>query len=157
MDINDLQNIIGILKENQVSEFELEHDGTRIKLTRSVDGFHAQGVAPLVERVSEDRPLAGQAEAGAKGAESAPAEEADYVRVDSPIVGTFYRRPSPDADPFVREGDLVKSGQTLCIIEAMKIMNEIESPCDGRIVKVQLSDSQMVEFGESLFLIDPQA
>ena len=78
-----------------------------------------------------------------------------YVKVESPIVGSFYRKPSPDAEPFAKEGDVVRKGGTLCIIEAMKLMNEIESPTSGRIVKVLGVEGQVVEFGEVLFLIDP--
>jgi acetyl-CoA carboxylase biotin carboxyl carrier protein len=78
-----------------------------------------------------------------------------YVKVESPIVGTFYRKPSPDAEPFVKEGDSISKGSTLCIIEAMKLMNEIESPASGKIVKVFGTEGQVVEFGEVLFLIDP--
>jgi acetyl-CoA carboxylase biotin carboxyl carrier protein len=79
-----------------------------------------------------------------------------FVKVISPIVGTFYRRPSPDAEAFVKEGEWVKKDQTLCIVEAMKLMNEIPAPVDGRIEKVLLTDSQVVEFGEVLFWINPQ-
>jgi acetyl-CoA carboxylase biotin carboxyl carrier protein len=78
-----------------------------------------------------------------------------YVKVESPIVGSFYRKPSPDAEPFVKEGDVVSKGCTLCIIEAMKLMNEIESPTSGKVVKVLGAEGQVVEFGEVLFLIDP--
>ncbi len=75
--------------------------------------------------------------------------------MESPLVGTFYRKPSPDASPFVSEGDVVKKGDTLCIVEAMKLMNEIEAPCSGKVTKVLPSDGAVVEFGEVLFLIDP--
>jgi acetyl-CoA carboxylase biotin carboxyl carrier protein len=78
-----------------------------------------------------------------------------YVKVESPIVGSFYRRPSPDAEPFVKEGDVISKGSTLCIIEAMKLMNEIESPTSGKVVKIMGAEGQVVEFGEVLFLIDP--
>jgi acetyl-CoA carboxylase biotin carboxyl carrier protein len=78
-----------------------------------------------------------------------------YVKVESPIVGTFYRKPSPDADMFVKEGDTVSKGDTLCIIEAMKLMNEIEAPTSGKIVKILGVEGQVIEFGEVLFLIDP--
>jgi len=79
----------------------------------------------------------------------------DFVKVESPIVGSFYRRPSPESAPFVSEGDIVKKGQTICIIEAMKLMNEIPAPCDGRIHSIKLSDGQVVEFGEVMFLLEP--
>jgi acetyl-CoA carboxylase biotin carboxyl carrier protein len=77
------------------------------------------------------------------------------VTVTSPIVGTFYRSPSPDADPYVEEGDLVKKGQVLCIVEAMKLMNEIEAEVDGRIVKILAESTKPVEYGQPLFLVDP--
>jgi acetyl-CoA carboxylase biotin carboxyl carrier protein len=82
---------------------------------------------------------------------------AHFVKVESPIVGTFYRKPSPDSDVFVKEGSSVKKGDTLCIIEAMKLMNEIDAPCDGRVEKILLSEGHVVEFGEALFYINPKA
>jgi acetyl-CoA carboxylase biotin carboxyl carrier protein len=94
----------------------------------------------------------------AASASAAPQEDLGrYVKVESPIVGTFYRRASPDAELFVKEGDIVSKGDTLCIIEAMKLMNEIEATTSGRLVKILSSDGQVVEFGETLFLIDPSA
>ena len=86
-----------------------------------------------------------------------PEQAAGMVTVTSPIVGTFYRSPSPDADPYVEDGDYVKKGQVLCIIEAMKLMNEIESETDGRIVKILAESTKSVEYGQALFLIDPKA
>ena len=86
-----------------------------------------------------------------------PEQTAGMVTVTSPIVGTFYRSPSPDADPYVEDGDYVKKGQVLCIVEAMKLMNEIESETDGRIVKILAESTKSVEYGQALFLIDPKA
>ena len=85
---------------------------------------------------------------------AAPAAAEAGTPITSPLVGTFYRAGSPDAEPFVNEGDHVKKGQTLCIVEAMKLMNEIEAPCSGKIQKICLNDGQVVEFGETLFLIE---
>jgi acetyl-CoA carboxylase biotin carboxyl carrier protein len=93
----------------------------------------------------------------AAAAGPSPEEAAGMVTVTSPIVGTFYRSPSPDADPYVEEGDLVKKGQVLCIVEAMKLMNEIESESDGRIVKILAESTKPVEYGQALFLLDPNA
>jgi acetyl-CoA carboxylase biotin carboxyl carrier protein len=84
-------------------------------------------------------------------------ETAGHITITSPIVGTFYRSPSPDADPYVEEGDFVKRGQVLCIVEAMKLMNEIESEVDGRITKILVESTKPVEYGQALFLIDPKA
>ena len=159
MDIHELEQIIRLLKENEISEFELDDNGVKIRLTRG-----------RKEYVQLGQPLQAPSEAQASAvmqsyfipASATPALEEskeevlpeNLVKVESPIVGTFYRKPSPDAEAFVSEGQIVKRGQTLCIIEAMKIMNEIESPCSGRIERIFLQDGQVVEFGEKLFLIN---
>lgn len=151
MNINDLEQIIRILKQNEVTDFEIEHDGVHIKLSRGGSVVHAAApmqlahVAPAISTPS------------APAAQAAPVIDDSYTKVESPIVGTFYRKPSPDAEAYASEGQMVKKGDTLCIIEAMKIMNEIEAPVSGKVVKVLLTDGQVVEFGEVLFLIDPSA
>jgi acetyl-CoA carboxylase biotin carboxyl carrier protein len=155
MDIKDIENIIKILKQNEVTEFELTQEGTTIKLSRASAGAyaHVESRMEVVPAVQMAMPMAAPAAGGAAVQE----DLGRFVKVDSPIVGTFYRKPSPDADVFVKEGDTVSKGQTLCIIEAMKLMNEIESPSSGRIVKILGVEGQVVEFGEVLFLIDPAA
>jgi acetyl-CoA carboxylase biotin carboxyl carrier protein len=158
MDIKDIEHIIKILKANEVTEFELEQEGTRIKLARTQNGgFVASDVRfDVVPAVQLSSGAGVPASLDASAAHSKVEDDAGrYVKVESPIVGTFYRRPSPDAEPFVKEGDVVAKGDTLCIIEAMKLMNEIEATTAGRIVKVKSSEGQVVEFGECLFLIDP--
>ena len=155
MDINDIEHIIKILKQNEVNEFELEQDGTRLKLTRGTIASYVTSearsdVMPAVQHASG--PVVA---AVAHGSQPAAEDLGRYVKVESPIVGTFYRKPSPDAEPFVKEGDSISKGSTLCIIEAMKLMNEIEAPSSGKIVKVLATEGQVVEFGEVLFLIDP--
>lgn len=152
MDIKDIEHIIKMLKQNEVTEFELEQEGTRVKLARTPAGgfVHAETRVDLVPAVqSVAVPVV------ASNGNGAQEDLGRYVKVESPIVGSFYRRPSPDADPFVKEGDVVSKGSTLCIIEAMKLMNEIEAPTSGKVVKVMGADGQVVEFGEVLFLIDP--
>ena len=153
MDIKDIENIIKILKQNEVTEFEWEKEGAKVKLSRAASGafVHSEAryeVVPAVQVASV---------AGPSMTSGAPVQEdlGRFVKVESPIVGTFYRRPSPDAELFVKEGDTVSKGDTLCIIEAMKLMNEIEAPTSGKVVKILGSDGQVVEFGEVLFLIDP--
>lgn len=155
IDLSDLEQIIAILRQSDVTEFELEKDGTHIRLVRSASGFQAQGQA---QRIGVLEP----AIIGSANGQSGPATEPASVdlgkkltKVESPIVGTFFRKPSPDAEPFVNVGDLVKKGDTLCIIEAMKLMNEIESPCSGRVEKILLDDGGVVEFGEVILLINP--
>lgn len=154
MDIKDIENIIKILKQTEVTEFELEQEGTRFKLARTpAGGFaHIESRMEVVPAVQVAMPVA----TVASGA--APQEDLGrFVKVESPIVGTFYRRPSPDAENFVKEGDSISKGSTLCIIEAMKLMNEIEAPTSGKIVKILGAEGKVVEFGEVLFLIDPAA
>ena len=164
MNLEELEQIIRILKQNDVTEFELENDGVHIRLARgqklvAVQGG-AQTSANYVEPAISGIPVAQQPSHTAAAHSPAPSGGADpyegMIKVESPIVGTFYRRPSPDAEAYASEGKMVKKGDTLCIIEAMKIMNEIEAPAAGKVVKVMLSDSQVVEFGEVLFIIDPR-
>ena len=159
MDTKELEQILRILKDNDVRDFELDDEGVRIKLSRgprevlSVTPVSSAEAVPM----GSGQPYFIPAVATPNGEPEKEKEEKlpeSIVTVESPIVGTFYRKASPDAEPFVSDGESVTRGQTLCIIEAMKIMNEIESPCNGKIVKILLQDGQVVEFGEKLFLID---
>lgn len=152
MDIQELEQIITILKKNEVTEFELKEGTTEIRLSRTPQGTFAVS-APSMPMVTHA--VAPSAPAHHAAPAAAPAPDEGLMKVESPIVGTFYRKPSPDAEVFVKEGDRVKAGQTLCIIEAMKLMNEIESPSAGTIAKICLNDGQVVEYGEVLFLIKP--
>jgi acetyl-CoA carboxylase biotin carboxyl carrier protein len=154
MDINDIEHIIKILKANEVSEFELEQDGTRLKLSRGAIVSFAQSEGRL-DVVPAVQLGASTVATPVGGAQPVAEDLGRYVKVESPIVGTFYRKPSPDAEPFIKEGDTISKGGTLGIIEAMKLMNEIEAPTSGRVVKVLGVEGQVVEFGEVLFLIDP--
>lgn len=154
MDIKQLEQIISILKQNDVTRFELDQDGTKIRLSRggTVVAARAHAAAPVqqVQQAIIPQPAAVPV--------PPPAANFDkFTKVESPLVGTFYRKPSPDADPFVREGQSVRKGDTLCIVEAMKLMNEIEAPVSGKIEKILVDDTHVVEFGEVLFLIDPAA
>lgn len=156
MNIDELERIIRILKQNEVNDFELEENGTKIKLTRgAISANHRDvpiEVRPAIQYINNV-----QQPAESQGSSHAQETASNLVKVESPIVGTFYRKPSPDAAPFVKEGDHVKKGDTLCIIEAMKLMNEIEAETSGKIVKIHSTEGQVVEYGEVLFLIDPSA
>ena len=153
MDIKDIEHIIKILKQNEVTDFELEQEGTRVKLSRTASGtyVHSEARFDVVPAVQVPVPTGG----GANHAVAAQDDHGRFVKVESPIVGTFYRKPSPDAELFVKEGDVVAKGATLCIIEAMKLMNEIEAPSSGKVVKILGVEGKVVEFGEVLFMIDP--
>lgn len=151
MDIKDIEQILKVLKQSDIVDFELEQGGTRIRLSRGAPGGASAGVAYATPVTTVVIPSEGIG--GAPAVES----ESSLVKVVSPMVGTFYRKPSPDAEPFAREGDRVTKGQTLCIIEAMKLMNEIDAPVSGVLSKILVGDSQVAEFGEVLMLIQPEA
>jgi acetyl-CoA carboxylase biotin carboxyl carrier protein len=147
-----IQDLVDLLRRNNLTELELERHGVRIRVRYEV------GVNPVTALVQESVPSQPQPSSPAATAASlSAAEAAGMVTITSPIVGTFYRSPSPEADPYVEEGDFVKKGQVLCIVEAMKLMNEIESEVDGRIVKILAESTKSVEYGQALFLIDPKA
>jgi acetyl-CoA carboxylase biotin carboxyl carrier protein len=143
----EIQQFIDILKRNDLAELEWETDGLRIHLKRQT----TQSAPVAISR--ESHPAARESVHGKSPA--VPFDQTGKVTVTSPIVGTFYRSPSPDADPYVEEGDKVKKGQVLCIVEAMKLMNEIESEVDGTIVKILAESTKPVEYGQPLFLIEP--
>ena len=147
-----IQDLIDLLRRNNLTELELEREGVRIRVR------HEPAVRTVSTSVQESVPVAPQPSTHPAAAAGVPTEDTDgMTTVPSPIVGTFYRSPSPDADPYVEEGDIVKRGQVLCIVEAMKLMNEIESEVDGRIVKVLAESTKPVEYGQALFLVDPKA
>lgn len=144
----EIQDLVEILTQQNLTEIEIERKDLRIRVRRD----HAPTVsspAPVAPS-SIEGPAAPQVTI-----ESPELDNARLLTVTSPIVGTFYRSPSPDADSYVEENDIVSKGQVLCIVEAMKLMNEIESEADGRLVKVLVESGMAVEYGQPLFLIDP--
>ena len=143
-----IQVLIDLLKQNNLAELEVEREGIRIRLRREPAVPPAPAPRPDSVSTVHDTP--------AENLNISVADDvAGKITITSPIVGTFYRSPSPDADPYVEEGDVVKKGQVLCIVEAMKLMNEIESEVNGRIVKILAESTKPVEYGQPLFLIDP--
>ena len=153
-DIEDLKQLIEFLKENQVAEFDLDRGDMKIRL--KFNQAIAPGIAPVVAHVPFVAATAMPAAvppppAPAPGESSEPESELHLVK--SPIVGTFYGSPSPGAAPFVSPGDHVEKGQVICIVEAMKLMNEIESDASGEVVRCLVSHGQPVEYGQPLFSI----
>ncbi len=136
MNMDEIKELMDLLREKEILEFELERDGERIRIRRGPESSAAARPAPAQE---EPPPAA--------------AADASTTMVEAPIIGTFYEGPSPDAAPFVQVGDSVEPGQVLCIIEAMKLMNEIEADTAGVVVKRFVSNGQPVEYGEALFAI----
>ena len=148
IDLDDLRALIELAKDTEVSELEIEKSGVRVRI--KMPGSPEEGGSPIkFSQPSMTTPSPqGVPEKDKK-------EDERYHIVRSPIVGTFYRTPAPDADPYVDVGDMVKKGQILCIIEAMKLMNEIESEVDGRIMEILVENGKPVEYGEALFKIEP--
>jgi len=155
LDLKELKEILQILEEKEIAEFELEEEGMKLRIRKAAaaSSNHAAGpapAAPFVSLVPHPAPPA----AASTPAPAAP-EASDLVLVRSPMVGTFFRAPDPNSPPFVNTGDRVKVGQVLCIIEAMKLMNEIEAEVAGEIAKVHHENGQPVQYGEALFSIRP--
>lgn len=150
--VAQIQQLADLLKRNHLTELEVERSGMRIRIRH--EPMIRPAPAQAVETAHSQAPAAGTQAAAQM---QAPPGTEGLVTITSPIVGTFYRSPSPDADPYVEEGDYVKRGQVLCIVEAMKLMNEIESEADGRITKILAESTKPVEYGQPLFLIDPNA
>jgi acetyl-CoA carboxylase biotin carboxyl carrier protein len=144
----EIEDLVELLNRYHLTELEFEKKGVRIRVRRDpVHNFTSPtiDVEKTAEAVSRSLPQTSPQ----------PSESSHFLTITSPIVGTFYRASSPDADPYVEEGALVKKGQVLCIVEAMKLMNEIEAEADGKVIKVLVESTTPVEFGQPLFLIDP--
>ncbi|RKS55341.1 acetyl-CoA carboxylase biotin carboxyl carrier protein [Gillisia mitskevichiae] len=165
MDIKEIQNLIKFVAKSGASEVKLEMDDIKITIkTGSEDKeptyFQQMPMQGQMQQAmpQQQLPAVGQEAPKAATGESQDAasdESSKYITVKSPIIGTFYRKPSPDKDVFVEVGDTIKTGDVLCVIEAMKLFNEIESEVSGKIVKVLVDDSSPVEFDQPLFLVDP--
>jgi len=161
MEFDEINRILDMVREHDLSEFELEREGFKIKIKKGTL-VNASGpfAVPMGQQSAPAPPQApaGTAPAPLEAVPSAPppsSDEIDFAIVKSPIVGTFFRAAEPGAPPFVDVGTTVKKGQVLCIIEAMKLMNEIDSEYDGDIVKVYVENGQPVQYGERLFAIKP--
>jgi len=175
-ELKEIQKLIDLLIERDVAEFEMEKGGTRIRVRRAEGRSTAppapptiiSPVLPLTIPTVSATPAASSAlemaalpvpresSVSAPPADTASAESSESLYIiKSPLVGTFYASPSPNAEPFVTPGDAVRVGQVLCIIEAMKLMNEIESEASGEIVRIYVENGQPVEYGQSLFAIKP--
>ncbi len=154
-DINDLKQLIEFLKEHQVAEFDVDRGDLKIRLKFNQPAGSGGSVAGLFAAPAAAPAQAHSAPTSAptSAAAAAPEEDANLHVVKSPIVGTYYGSPSPGAAPFVAVGDRVDKGQVICIVEAMKLMNEIESDAAGEIVKCFVTNGQPIEFGQPLFSV----
>ncbi|MFR2771607.1 MAG: acetyl-CoA carboxylase biotin carboxyl carrier protein [Clostridium sp.] len=167
MEIKDIVTLIEAVSKNNLTSFVLEENGTKLSLKREKEretvvtavpapGFAPVSAAPMMSQPAAAFQVSGASEASGAETPAANAESRDIASgntVSSPLVGTFYASPSPDAEPFVKTGDRVKKGQVLGIIEAMKLMNEIESEYDGVVEAVLVNNEEVVEYGQPLFRI----
>jgi len=149
MNLKEIREMIGLMNENDLTEFELEKDGLRIKLKKRQNNEFERIVEKIPADASYRQPHEPQLEPSA-----AQAHE-KRVEIKSPMVGTFYRAPAPDASPFVEIGSVIEPGQVICIIEAMKLMNEIKAEIKGKLVDVLVDNGEPVEFGQAFFVIEP--
>jgi acetyl-CoA carboxylase biotin carboxyl carrier protein len=146
MNAKEIRALLELLREYGLTEIEVEREGERLRLRREP----AQ-TPPLLAAPAPVPPTT----TGAAAVAPARTDATPLLTIDAPMVGTFYRSPAPDAQPYVREGDAVKKGQVVCIIEAMKLMNEIEAKVAGRVAKVLVENAQPVEYGQPLFVLEP--
>lgn len=167
MDLKEIQELIRILSKSNVAELRIERDNFKITLrTRDFyqESKHVAAPAPVlqtattpvIQPVAASTPVSAPPAMAAPKAESAaPADTGNLITIKSPMIGTFYRSSAPDKEPFVKVGDEIKQGSVLCVIEAMKLFNEIESEYSGKIVKILVENAKPVEYDQPLFLIEP--
>jgi len=162
MEIKEIRQLIKLVENAEITEFEIEEEGRKLRISKN--SKHSTGAVVMNPAYHQQAPAASTAPLGFghltehSASETAPAQAeitvSEYYEVRSPMVGTFYRSPAPDADPYIEVGQTVEIGQTLCIIEAMKLMNEIESDFSGKIAKIIVENAQPVEYNQVLFLIE---
>ncbi len=156
MDIKEIQNLIKFVAKSGVSEVKIEDDDFKITIKNKPEYVTAVPAEVQAVPVQAAAPAAPVATAPATSEQiTNEIDESKYVTIKAPIIGTFYRRPAPDKPPFVEVGDTIKEGDVVCIIEAMKLFNEIESEVSGKIVKILVDDATPVEFDQPLFLVEP--
>lgn len=151
MNIKEIREMLNLMNENGLVELEIEKDGMRIKLKKSSGGSDMLSGPIVVER---EKIVDAQA-ARERSQEEVQKIEVKTVEIRAPMVGTFYRAPAPESPPYVESGQTIEPGQVICILEAMKLMNEIKSEIKGKILEVLVDNAEPVEFGQPLFLIEP--
>lgn len=142
--INEIKAIVNLISESNIKEFELEYEGTKIKLKKHAES--AMDISPIA--IQNNSPVVDN-----KTKVLEKSKEDSYLQIKSPMVGTFYKSSSPDADDYVKVGDKVNENSVVCIIEAMKLFNEIKAEVKGEIVEILVQEGQLVEYGQPLFLV----
>ena len=149
----ELRQLIRLVQRTGIGELEVSAGGKTVRISAAGAATGEMRLAPVGVAPATSMPAGGNVASEAKAPEAPKPDRS--VAITSPMVGTFYRAPAPDADPYVEVGDVVEVGQTVCIVEAMKLMNEIEAEARGRVVQILVENSHPVEFGQKLFLIEP--
>ncbi len=153
MNLKEIKEMINLMNENDLMELEIEKEGMRIRLKKTTSAGLEGRDAPIIiekEKIAQAAlPGAGQA------AETTERIPLNSIEIKAPMVGTFYRAPSPEAAPYVQVGQTIEAGQVICIIEAMKLMNEIKSENKGKVLEILVDNAEPVEFGQPMFLIEP--
>ena len=159
MDMKEVKDLIREVLNSDISEFELEHTGTRVRLKRGLGRDSTlsspSSSQPVMVSIASSQPIRAEAVVPPFAGEDASADSTLHI-VTSPIVGTVYRAPSPGAEPYVKVGDQVSEGTILCLVEAMKLMNEIPSDIEGEVARIYIENARPVEFGQKLFGIRPR-
>ena len=155
MDLKEIQNLIKFVSNSGVAEVKLEMDDVKITIRTTLEGNSHDVTYVQQAPMQQALPQAAPAIAPVATTPAASDENSKYVTIKSPIIGTFYRKPAPDKPMFVEVGSTIGKGDVLCVIEAMKLFNEIESEISGKIVKILVDDSSPVDFDQPLFLVDP--
>jgi len=154
MEINEIKKVVKLMKENDLSEFALEEENFKLQLKRGAD--HVTQVVSAPQMVAAPAaPVAAPVPAATPATEAPVAADDGLIEITSPMVGTFYRSPSPDSDSFVEAGTEITEESVVCIVEAMKVMNEIKAEVKGTIKKILVDNATPVQFGQALFLVDP--
>ncbi len=152
MNLKEIKEIINLMNENKLAEIEVEREGSKLKLRKT-----SSGVTASLDGQPIEPPVGSHAapDAGVAAAAAAKSSQKTTQEIPSPMVGTFYRAPSPEAPLFVEIGQIIEVGQVVCIIEAMKLMNEIKSEIKGKVVEAVVDNAEPVEFGQTLFVVEP--
>ena len=153
MNLKEIKEIIALMQEHNLTEIEIERDGLKLKLRKGSIEFNS--VASNETVVQNLPPLPNPKTNHVVAPPAAEATKSNHLEIKSPMVGTFYRSPSPDAAPFIELGQTVEVGQVVCIVEAMKLMNEIKSEVRGKVVQAAVENAEPVEFGQLLFAVEP--
>ena len=151
MNLKELKELIVLMNENNLGELEIEREGMRVRLRKTQAGTFEQ----IQEEVVVTKPASSRPAQAAEAERKKEEASKKLIEIKAPMVGTFYRAPSPESPPYVEVDSKIADGQVLCIIEAMKLMNEIKAEVKGRIVEVLADNAQPIEFGQVLFLVDP--